>query len=50
MATAASTVVAQVAEIVPIGALDPETVITPSIYVDRIVRAVAREPRPHGVR
>lgn len=37
MATAATTVIAQVAEVVEIGGLDPEAVITPSIYVDRIV-------------
>jgi 3-oxoadipate CoA-transferase alpha subunit len=37
MATAASTVVVQVAEVVDIGALDPESVVTPSIYVDRVV-------------
>ncbi|MER6418471.1 3-oxoacid CoA-transferase subunit A [Streptomyces sp. NPDC001137] len=38
MATAATTVVAQVGEIVEVGAIDPEAVVTPSIYVDRIVR------------
>ncbi|MDH6626331.1 3-oxoadipate CoA-transferase alpha subunit [Streptomyces sp. LBL] len=38
MATAATTVVAQVSEIVDVGAIDPEAVVTPSIYVDRIVR------------
>ncbi|MGW3729146.1 3-oxoacid CoA-transferase subunit A [Streptomyces sp. NPDC000851] len=38
MATAATTVVAQVCEIVEVGAIDPEAVVTPSIYVDRIVR------------
>ncbi|MFC8306159.1 3-oxoacid CoA-transferase subunit A [Streptomyces olivaceus] len=38
MATAATTVVAQVREIVETGALDPETVVTPSIYVDRVVQ------------
>jgi 3-oxoadipate CoA-transferase, alpha subunit len=37
MATAATTVVAQVAEVVEVGELDPETVVTPSIYVDRVV-------------
>jgi 3-oxoadipate CoA-transferase alpha subunit len=37
MATAATTVVAQVREIVDTGDLDPEAVVTPSIYVDRIV-------------
>ena len=38
MATAATTVVAQVVEIVETGSLDPEAVVTPSIYVDRVVR------------
>jgi 3-oxoadipate CoA-transferase, alpha subunit len=37
MATAATTVVAQVSDVVEIGDLDPETVVTPSIYVDRVV-------------
>jgi 3-oxoadipate CoA-transferase alpha subunit len=37
MATAARTVVAQVSEVVEVGALDPEHVVTPSIYVDRVV-------------
>jgi 3-oxoadipate CoA-transferase alpha subunit len=37
MATAATTVIAQVSEVVEIGELDPETVVTPSIYVDRVV-------------
>jgi 3-oxoadipate CoA-transferase alpha subunit len=39
MATAATTTIAQVSEVVPVGALDPEIVVTPSIYVDRIVSA-----------
>ncbi|MFI1356419.1 3-oxoacid CoA-transferase subunit A [Streptomyces sp. NPDC020898] len=39
MATAAGTVVAQVREIVEVGAIDPEVVVTPSIYVDRVVQA-----------
>ncbi|MFC4501595.1 MULTISPECIES: 3-oxoacid CoA-transferase subunit A [Streptomyces] len=39
MATAANTVVAQVREIVEVGAIDPEVVVTPSIYVDRVVQA-----------
>jgi 3-oxoadipate CoA-transferase, alpha subunit len=38
MATAAATVVAQVTEVVDIGALDPELVVTPGIYVDRVVQ------------
>ena len=37
MATAAATVVAQVREVVDVGELDPEAVVTPSIYVDRVV-------------
>jgi 3-oxoadipate CoA-transferase alpha subunit len=37
MATAATTVVAQVRDVVDIGAIDPEEVVTPSIYVDRVV-------------
>ncbi|MFC6152175.1 3-oxoacid CoA-transferase subunit A [Nocardioides yefusunii] len=39
MATAAATTIVQVNEIVPTGALDPETVVTPSIFVDRVVKA-----------
>ena len=37
MATAAQTVIAEVGEIVPAGALDPESIVTPHIYVDAIV-------------
>ncbi|MFI9604218.1 3-oxoacid CoA-transferase subunit A [Streptomyces sp. NPDC052043] len=37
MATAARTVIAQVNRVVPVGGLDPESVVTPSIYVDRVV-------------
>ena len=39
MATAATTVVAQVREVVDVGAIDPEVVVTPGIYVDRVVVA-----------
>ncbi len=39
MAAAAETTIVQVDEIVPVGALDPEHVITPCLYVDRVVRA-----------
>jgi 3-oxoadipate CoA-transferase alpha subunit len=38
MAMAAKTTVAEVSEIVDIGALDPETIVTPGIFVQRIVR------------
>lgn len=37
MATAATTTVAQVTDVVATGDLDPENVVTPSIYVDRVV-------------
>jgi len=39
MATAAKFTIAEVEEIVGTGKLDPETIITPSIFVDRIVQA-----------
>jgi 3-oxoadipate CoA-transferase alpha subunit len=42
MATAATLVVAQVREVVEIGALDPEAVVTPSIYVDRVLMEAGR--------
>jgi 3-oxoadipate CoA-transferase alpha subunit len=38
MATAASTTIAQVTRVVETGDLDPENIVTPSIYVDRVVR------------
>ncbi len=37
MATAAATVIAQVTEVVEIGELDPEIIVTQGIYVDRLV-------------
>ena len=37
MAAAAATTVVQVDEIVPLGWLDPEAVVTPGLYVDRVV-------------
>ncbi|EMH4160985.1 3-oxoacid CoA-transferase subunit A [Pluralibacter gergoviae] len=36
MAAAATTTVAEVSELVPLGALDPESVITPGIFVQRV--------------
>jgi 3-oxoadipate CoA-transferase alpha subunit len=50
MTTAATTVVAQVTDIVPVGEIDPETVVTPGIYVDRLVRAEARRLTVQGAR
>ncbi|WP_100812717.1 MULTISPECIES: 3-oxoacid CoA-transferase subunit A [unclassified Microbacterium] len=37
MASAATTTIAQVDEVVPLGAIEPETVVTPGIFVDRVV-------------
>lgn len=37
MATAAATTVVQVSEVVETGGLDPEAIVTPSIYVDKVV-------------
>ncbi|HZW08867.1 MAG TPA: CoA transferase subunit A [Phycisphaerales bacterium] len=43
MATAAAFVVAEVEEIVPVGALEPDAVHTPGSYVDRVVRTVSEK-------
>ena len=37
MASAAKTAIVQVSEVVPLGALDPEVIVTPGIFVQRIV-------------
>ncbi len=37
-ATAARTAIAEVDSVVPVGAIDPEHVVTPGIFVDRVVR------------
>ena len=50
MATAATVTVAQVDDIVPTGTLDPEAVVTPSIFVDRIVRVPRRQYLVQGAR
>jgi 3-oxoadipate CoA-transferase, alpha subunit len=50
MATAARTTIVQVAEVVPVGTLDPEAVVTPSIFVDRIVPVEARHYTVQGAR
>ena len=43
MASAATLTVASVDELIPVGELDPEAVVTPGIYVDRVVEV---GPRP----
>jgi 3-oxoadipate CoA-transferase alpha subunit len=45
MATAASMTIAEVDRVVPSGELDPENIVTPGIYVDRVV-VVQRPARP----
>ncbi len=45
MATAAATTIAQVREIVPVGTLDPEVVVTPGIFVTRLVSVAAPAAR-----
>ena len=45
MATAAKVTVVEVEEIVEAGALDPDCIHTPGIYVDRIVRSTINEKR-----
>jgi 3-oxoadipate CoA-transferase alpha subunit len=44
MARAARFTVAEVAEIVPLGALDPEIIVTPGIFVNRVVRITPAVP------
>jgi 3-oxoacid CoA-transferase subunit A len=39
MATAAKVTIVEADEIVPVGSLDPEHIVTPSVFVDRIVEA-----------
>jgi 3-oxoadipate CoA-transferase alpha subunit len=44
MAMAATTAIAQVSEIVPLGALDPERIVTPGIFVQRVVQIATAAP------
>ncbi|GAA1858798.1 3-oxoacid CoA-transferase subunit A [Actinomadura bangladeshensis] len=50
MATAAATTIVQVGEVVPAGEIDPEAVVTPGIFVDRVVRVRARRYTVQGAR
>jgi len=45
MAMAATVTIAEVDEIVEVGQLDPETIITPGIFVDRVVKGARYEAR-----
>jgi len=48
MATAATTTIVQVDEVVPVGDLDAESIPTPGIFVDRVVPVGWREWTPDG--
>ena len=48
MAMAAKTTVASVHEIVPLGELDPEAIITPGIFVQRVVKVARTATGPAG--
>ena len=49
MAMAAKTTIVQVEQIVPLGSIDPETVVTPGIFVQRVVATgAASEPGELG--
>ncbi len=50
MAMAAKTTIATVHEVVPLGALDPETVVTPGIFVQRVVPIQRRVTTAGGVK
>jgi len=45
MATAAKRTVAQVSHLVELGALDPEAIVTPGVYVHRVVHVPETEPQ-----
>ena len=45
MATAARCTIAEVEEIVPAGSLDPDAIVTPGVYVQRLVRGAHYEKR-----
>ena len=45
MATAARITIVEVEELVPLGAIDPERVVTPGIFVTRIVVGERYEKR-----
>ena len=45
MATAARCTIAEVEEIVPAGSLDPDAIVTPGVYVQRLVKGARYEKR-----
>src|SRR4051812_30065840 len=50
MAMAAKVTVASVQEVVALGALDPETIVTPGIFVQRVVKVARTATGPAGFR
>ncbi len=44
MAMAAKCTIAQISEVVPLGTLDPEAIVTPGIFVQRVVEIAAAAP------
>jgi 3-oxoadipate CoA-transferase, alpha subunit len=50
MATAAKLTVASVHEVVELGALDPEAIVTPGLYVQRLVRVARQATAAGGVK
>ena len=50
MAMAAKTTIASVHEVVPLGSLDPETIVTPGIFVQRVVKVARSATSPAGFR
>ena len=50
MAMAARTAIASVHEILPLGALDPEAIVTPGIFVQRVVKVPRSATGPAGFR
>ena len=50
MAMAAKVAIATVHEVVPLGALDPEAVVTPGVFIQRIVRIERAATEGGGVR
>jgi 3-oxoadipate CoA-transferase alpha subunit len=50
MATAARTTIASVHEIVELGVLDPEAIVTPGIFVQRLVKVPRSSTAPAGLK
>jgi 3-oxoadipate CoA-transferase alpha subunit len=50
MAMAAKTTIASVHDVLPLGALDPESIVTPGIFVQRVVKVPRSATGPAGFR